>query len=101
MPSTTPASSGRGCCQSRARPRQIRASTGTSVPPTVSENAITGVAVTSTVQRTTSRAPATASAAANSTTKPRQNHTRGSVSSPGPNSARGMPNSAITGRYGL
>ena len=100
-PSTSPASTGCGRRHSRARPRQSSASTGTSVPPTVSENAITGVAVTRTVQRSTSRAPAAASAAANTATKPTVNQTRGSVMIPGPNSARGRPKMAITGRYGL
>ena len=90
-PSTRPARTGRGRCHSSARPRHSRASTGTSVPPTVSEKATTGVAVTRAVQRSTSRAPARARAAPNAATKTTQNQILGSVSSPGPSSARGMP----------
>src|SRR6516225_12302588 len=78
-PNASPASSGCGSRHSSARPRHRQASTGTSVPPTLSENAITGDAVTSTVQRTTSRTPTTASAAANTTTNPTPNQIRGSV----------------------
>ena len=100
-PRTSPATTGCGRRQSSARPRHSRARTGTSVPPTVSEKAITGVAVTRRVQRSTSRAPATARAAANTATKPSVNQTRGSVTSPGPSSARGSPKMAMTGRYGL
>src|SRR5262249_2795629 len=73
-PSTRPAGTGCGPRHSSARPRQMKASTGTSVPPTLSENAITGDAVTSTVQRTTSLAPTTASAAAKMTMNPTPNH---------------------------
>ncbi len=98
MPSTSPAATGRGRRHSSARPRQTRASTGTSVPPTVRENAMTGLAMTSTVQRSTSRAPAAASAAANRPAKARPNQIRGSVTRPWPNSARGRPKTAITGR---
>ena len=68
------------------------------MPPTVSENAITGDAVTSTVQRTTSLTPATASAAANTTRNPTPNQIRGSVSTEKPSNARGIPNSVISGR---
>src|SRR5262249_45499306 len=99
-PSARPAGTGCGPRHSSARPRQMKASTGTSVPPTVSENAITGDAVTSTVQRTTSRAPATASAAAKMTRNPTPNQIRGSVSTEKPSRARGTPNSVISGREG-
>ncbi len=97
-PNARPASNGCGSRQSSAMPRHRQASTGTSVPPTVSENAINGDAVTSTVQRTTSRAPTTVSAAANTITNPSPNQIRGSVSTEKPSRARGMPNSVISGR---
>ena len=97
-PNARPASSGCGSRHSSARPRHRQASTGTSVPPTLSENAINGDAVTSMVQRTTSPTPTTASAAANTITKPTPNQIRGSVSTEKPSRARGMPNSVISGR---
>ena len=70
------------------------------MPPTVSENAINGDAVTSAVQRTTSRAPATASAAANAMMNPAANQIRGSVAAENPSRTRGIPNAVSAGRYG-
>jgi hypothetical protein len=69
-----------------------------SVPPTASENAISGDAVTSAVQRTTSRAPATVSAAANARTNPAPNQIRGSVAAENPSRTRGIPNAVSAGR---
>jgi hypothetical protein len=68
------------------------------VPPTASSNAITGDAATNNVQRTTCRAPAAASARPKKIRNARPNQTLGSVAIPGPNSARGTPNSDITGK---
>ncbi len=103
-PSTSPASTGRDARlpvpHNSARPRHISASTGTSVPPTASSKAITGLAVRNTVHRIQSCAPATASARSNASTNATPNQMRGSVITCEPASARGSPNSVITGRYG-
>jgi hypothetical protein len=69
-----------------------------SVPPTASSNAITGVAATNRVHRITCWAPTASSASAKSRRKATPNQTRGSASVADPNSARGTPNSDITGR---
>src|SRR6202020_3336730 len=63
-PKARPARIGWGYFHISAKPRQIRAMMGTSVPPTASSNAMIGVAVTNTVQRATSRALATRRASA-------------------------------------
>ena len=68
------------------------------MPPTVSEKATTGDAVSAMVQRTTSRTPANTSAAANTTTNPTPNQIRGSVTAAKPSTARGRPNIVISGR---
>ena len=104
IPAATPSASaaryGRGCRHSSASPRQSRPSTGTSVPPTVSESAISGEDVTSMVQRSASLDPATSSAEANAATNASANQIRGSVAGEVPSSALGTPNSDMTGRYG-
>src|SRR5271170_7749264 len=84
--------------QSRANPRHMNPTIGTSVPPTQSSNAMNGETVSSRAQRTQSLAPATRSAHANTTTNTSPNHTRGSVSTVWPNSACGTPNTAISGK---
>ncbi len=99
-PSASPAATGRGGCHSSANPRHRQASTGTSVPPTVSESAITGEAVTSAVQRTTSLARAIARASPKAATNAIPNQIRGSVTGENPSSTRGMPKAVSAGRYG-
>jgi hypothetical protein len=74
---------------------------GTSVPPTASSKAITGLPATRTTQRHGCTAPPRRSASQNTTTKTMPNQILGSVRIPRSNSARGSPNSAMTGRYGL
>ncbi|HEX2820209.1 MAG TPA: hypothetical protein VHO07_08605 [Streptosporangiaceae bacterium] len=103
MPRASPAATGFGpfSRQSRAKPRHMNATMGTSVPPTHSSNAMTGDAVISRAQRAQSLAPAIRNAAANTMRNTTPNHTRGSVSRPWPNSACGTPKAAISGRYGL
>jgi hypothetical protein len=76
----------------------MNATMGTSVPPTVSSNAMIGEAVISRAHRTGSLAPAIFSAKENTIRNTTPNQTRGSVSTPWPNSACGTPNTAISGR---
>ncbi|HLH84729.1 MAG TPA: hypothetical protein VKV38_15825 [Trebonia sp.] len=85
----------------RASPRQIRPSTGRSLPLTASGNAISGEPVTAAVRRMAPAAPAIRSAAPNAAVKATASHTRGSVAAPAPARARGNPNSVMPGRYGL
>ncbi len=84
----------------KASPRQIKPRTGRSLPLTVSGNAISGVATANAVSRTQwpSGAPLTRNAAAHKNAKTAAAQSRGSVSSPGPNSACGSPNTVIAGR---
>ena len=92
-----------------ARVRNISAITGGSVIPTASGNAITGEAAMNTVDiRTLYRhesqcrcGAATVNAAKSKAMDTAVSHTRGSPSRPFAPSALGIPNSAMTGRYGL
>ena len=97
-PKARPASTGRGCRHSSAKPRQMSAMIGTSVPPTASSNAMMGVAVTNTVQRVTSLAFATRRASAKKTMKATPNQTRGSASGVRPATAESRPNAVMAGR---
>ena len=89
--------------------RNISAITGGSVIPTASGNAITGEAAMNTVDsRTPCRQPsqcrcgaATLNAAQINTMDTAVSHTRGSANNPVAPSALGIPNTAMTGRYGL
>ena len=83
MPRASPAVTGLAPLsrQSRAKPRHMNATMGTSVPPTHSSNAIIGDAAISRAQRAQSLAPAIRSAEANTMRNTTPNHTRGSVSS--------------------
>ena len=89
--------------------RNISAITGGSVIPTASGNAITGEAAMNTVDSSTPcRQPsqcrcgaATLNAAKINAMDTAVSHTRGSPNSPVAPSALGIPNSAMTGRYGL
>ena len=78
-------STGSAAGRSRARPRQISASTGRSSPPVLSGYAMIGEAVTTTVHSHGRRTPLSRSAVPNATTNTTPNHTRGSVSRPPPN----------------
>jgi hypothetical protein len=92
-----------------ARVRNINAMTGGSVIPTASGNAITGEAAKKTVDSVVlCRHPshrrcgaATVNAAQISAMDTAVSHSRGSANSPEAPSARGRPNTAMTGRYGL
>ena len=92
-----------------ARVRNISAMTGGSVIPTASGNAITGEAAMKTVDSSTRCrqssqcrcGAATLNAAKISAMDTAVSHTRGSPNSPVAPSALGIPNSAMTGRYGL
>jgi len=92
-----------------ARVRNISAMTGGSVIPTASGNAITGEAAMNTVDSSTSyRQPsqcrcgaATLNAAKINAMDTAVSHTRGSPNRPCAPSAFGIPNTAMTGRYGL
>src|SRR6516165_5347378 len=99
-PSASPASTGLHC---QRNPKTIhrKATIGTSVPPTASSKAMTGQAATKTAQRNASRAPPARSASQNTMRNTTPNQIRGSVSTLGPSTARGTPNSAMIGRYGL
>src|ERR1700760_821859 len=100
-PKARPARIGRGYFHISAKPRQISAVIGTSVPPTVSSRAMIGVAVTNTVQRATSRALATRSASAKHTTNATPNQIRGSASGLFGASAHGRAQTLISGRDAL
>jgi hypothetical protein len=84
-----------------ARPRHSSPTTGRSLPLTASGKAISGVPASTAVRRTEPLASAIRSAAQNETRNATPSHTRGSVARPPPNHARGRPNSAMPGRYGL
>ena len=92
-----------------ARVRNISAMTGGSVIPTASGNAITGEAAKKTVDsvvlcRHSSQrrcGAATVNAAQISAMDTAVSHSRGSANRPEAPSARGRPNTAMTGRYGL
>ena len=60
-----------------------------------------GDAVTTTAHSHGRGTPLNLSAAPNAARNTTPNHTRGSVSSPPPNSACGRPKNASAGRYGL
>src|SRR5580700_10617316 len=89
--------------------KNISAITGGSVIPSASGNAITGEAAMNTVDSSTPCrqssqcrcGAATLNAAKISAMDTAVSHTRGSPNSPVAPSALGIPNSAMTGRYGL
>ena len=99
-PKARPARIGCGYFHISAKPRQIRAMMGTSVPPTASSNAMIGVAVTNTVQRATSRALATRRASAKQATNAAPNHTRGSASTKCGATVHSRAKNVMAGRYG-
>jgi hypothetical protein len=96
-------------CAISARVRNSSAITGGSVMPTASGNAITGEAARNTVDSSTPWrqssqcrcGAATANAAQSKPMDTAVSHTRGSPHSPVAPSAFGIPNTAMTGRYGL
>jgi len=98
MPSATPADSSLPGRHRNAKPRHMKATIGTSVPPTASSNAMTGEAVIKMAQRRQSFAPPTDKATANTAKNTRPNQILGSVNALWPKMACGTPNAAISGR---
>ncbi len=97
-PKARPASTVRGSRQSSAKPRQSRATIGTSVPPTASSSAMIGDAAASAVQRATSLARATRRASAKAAANTSPNHTRGSVTGLCPVTDHSTPKTVMAGR---